>query len=175
MNEPPKLPDRVRDTPRIRHYRLRTEDAYLDWFQRFILSHKKQSSGAPQSRLPPMSISEPGSKRWLGSRLVQVLRQQVLAHRLADIGQRHQGGQTGDQLTVVAGPGVAGQSIERRRLQAACDCRPRPLRSHQRADPGVRLAPAGARCGGRSGSRDRRGGGPRVPVAADRDGWRRPG
>lgn len=40
--QPPKLLDRVRQACRVRHYSLRTEDAYHDWVRRFILFHKKQ-------------------------------------------------------------------------------------------------------------------------------------
>ena len=34
--------DRVRGALRVRHYSLRTEEAYVDWVRRFILFHKKQ-------------------------------------------------------------------------------------------------------------------------------------
>ena len=37
---PPKLLDRVRHACRVRHYSIRTEDAYHDWVKRFILFHK---------------------------------------------------------------------------------------------------------------------------------------
>jgi hypothetical protein len=40
--EPPKLLDRVRGAARVRHYSLRTEEAYLDWVRRFILFWTKQ-------------------------------------------------------------------------------------------------------------------------------------
>ena len=33
----PKLLDRLRDACRVRHYSIRTEDAYHDWCRRFIL------------------------------------------------------------------------------------------------------------------------------------------
>ena len=38
----PKLLDQVRDTIRLRHYSLRTEQAYADWIKRFILFHGKR-------------------------------------------------------------------------------------------------------------------------------------
>lgn len=38
----PKLLDRVRTEIRVRHYSLRTEQAYVDWVRRFILYHKKR-------------------------------------------------------------------------------------------------------------------------------------
>src|SRR3954469_20975913 len=36
---PPKLLDRVRQACRVRHYSIRTEDAYADWAERFIRFH----------------------------------------------------------------------------------------------------------------------------------------
>jgi integrase len=39
---PPKLLDRLRHACRVRHYSLRTEDAYHDWCRRFILFHGKR-------------------------------------------------------------------------------------------------------------------------------------
>ncbi|MBE7550529.1 MAG: integron integrase [Anaerolineales bacterium] len=43
MPEPaPKLLDQVRYTLRVKHYSLRTEEAYLDWIKRYILFHHKQ-------------------------------------------------------------------------------------------------------------------------------------
>lgn len=38
--QPPKLLDRVRQACRVRHFSIRTEDAYHDWVKRFILFHK---------------------------------------------------------------------------------------------------------------------------------------
>ena len=38
----PRLLDRVRDACRVRHYSLRTEDAYVQWIRRFILFHNKR-------------------------------------------------------------------------------------------------------------------------------------
>lgn len=38
----PKLLDQLRESLRLRHYSLRTEDAYVDWVRRFILFHGKQ-------------------------------------------------------------------------------------------------------------------------------------
>ena len=32
----------MRDVLRLKHYSIRTEDAYLDWIRRFILFHKKR-------------------------------------------------------------------------------------------------------------------------------------
>ncbi len=38
----PRLLDRVREAIRVRHYSLRTEEAYVAWIRRFILFHKKR-------------------------------------------------------------------------------------------------------------------------------------
>ena len=40
--EPPRLLDRLRGAIRLRHYSIRTEDAYADWARRFILFHGKR-------------------------------------------------------------------------------------------------------------------------------------
>ncbi|TDN61082.1 integrase-like protein [Halothiobacillus neapolitanus] len=40
--QPPKLLDRVRAEIRVRHYSIRTEEAYVDWMRRFILFHRKR-------------------------------------------------------------------------------------------------------------------------------------
>jgi hypothetical protein len=37
-----KLLDQVRDTLRLKHYAIRTEEAYVDWIRRFILFHDKR-------------------------------------------------------------------------------------------------------------------------------------
>ena len=39
---PPRLLDRLRAAIRVRHYSIRTEDAYADWARRFILFHDKR-------------------------------------------------------------------------------------------------------------------------------------
>jgi len=49
--QPPKFLDQLRVCLRVRHYSLRTEDAYVDWVRRFILFHGKrhpQEMGAPE-------------------------------------------------------------------------------------------------------------------------------
>lgn len=38
----PRLLDQVRAAIRVRHYGIRTEDAYLHWIRRFILFHRKR-------------------------------------------------------------------------------------------------------------------------------------
>jgi integron integrase len=44
--ETPRLLDRVRDKIRLKHYSLRTEQAYVDWIRRYILHHDKQHPSA---------------------------------------------------------------------------------------------------------------------------------
>ena len=44
MTDKPRLLDRVRRKIRIKHYSIRTEQAYIDWIRRFILFHKKRHS-----------------------------------------------------------------------------------------------------------------------------------
>jgi len=53
MAQPPKLLDQVQELLRIKHYALRTEEAYIDWIRRFILFHNKQhprDMGTPEIR-----------------------------------------------------------------------------------------------------------------------------
>ena len=40
--KPPRLLDQVRDAIRLRHFSLRTEQAYVHWIKRFILFHGKR-------------------------------------------------------------------------------------------------------------------------------------
>jgi len=37
----PKLLDQVRYTLHVKHYSIRTEEAYTDWIERFIFFHHK--------------------------------------------------------------------------------------------------------------------------------------
>jgi integrase len=37
-----KLLDQVREVLRLKHYSIRTEEAYVDWIRRFILHHEKR-------------------------------------------------------------------------------------------------------------------------------------
>jgi len=39
---PKKLLDRVRETIRVKHYSIRTEEAYVGWIRRYILFHDKR-------------------------------------------------------------------------------------------------------------------------------------
>jgi integron integrase len=41
MTKPPKLLDQVRDKLRVKHYAIRTEQAYVDWIKRYIYFHDK--------------------------------------------------------------------------------------------------------------------------------------
>ena len=42
QTSPPRLLDRVRWHLRVKHYSLRTEQAYTDWIRRYILFHHKR-------------------------------------------------------------------------------------------------------------------------------------
>jgi len=47
---PKKLLDQVRDTLRLKHYSIRTEQAYVGWIKRYIFFHGKRhpaEMGAP--------------------------------------------------------------------------------------------------------------------------------
>ena len=51
MNVKPKLLDQVRAKIRLKHYNIRTEQAYVDWIRRYILFHDKrhpQEMGKPE-------------------------------------------------------------------------------------------------------------------------------
>ena len=37
----PKILDQVRDAIRVKHYSMRTEEAYVHWIKRFIFFHEK--------------------------------------------------------------------------------------------------------------------------------------
>jgi len=42
QKQPPKLLERVSDAIRLKHYSIRTEQAYVDWIKRYILFHQKR-------------------------------------------------------------------------------------------------------------------------------------
>ena len=42
ISTPPKLLDRLRAKPRLLHYSIRTEEAYVGWCTKFILFHNKR-------------------------------------------------------------------------------------------------------------------------------------
>jgi integron integrase len=44
-DNPPRLLDQVRNKIRLKHYSIRTEQAYVDWVKRFIFFHKKRHPG----------------------------------------------------------------------------------------------------------------------------------
>lgn len=45
----PRLLDQAREVIRLRHYSIRTEQAYLQWISRFILFHHKRHPRADGS------------------------------------------------------------------------------------------------------------------------------
>ena len=58
----PKLLDQVRAAIRVRHYSLRTEEAYVNWIKRFIFFHKKRH---------PSEMGEPEVTQFLSSLAVE--------------------------------------------------------------------------------------------------------
>ena len=59
---PPKLLDQVRDRLRLKHYSLRTEQAYVGWIRRYIIFHGKQH---------PAEMGKPELESFLTSLAVQ--------------------------------------------------------------------------------------------------------
>jgi len=58
----PKLLDQVREAIRLRHYSLRTEEAYVSWIKRFILFHDKRH---------PLDMGEAEMTRFLSALAVK--------------------------------------------------------------------------------------------------------
>ncbi|MFZ0061470.1 MAG: integron integrase [Pyrinomonadaceae bacterium] len=58
----PKLLDQVRTVARLRHFSLRTEQAYVGWIRRFILFHKKRH---------PAEMAEPEIRQFLANLAVE--------------------------------------------------------------------------------------------------------
>ncbi|GJQ58424.1 MAG: hypothetical protein D8M57_14645 [Candidatus Scalindua sp. AMX11] len=52
----PKILDQVRDAIRVKHYSMRTEEAYVYWVKRFILFHEKRH---------PLQMGEPEVSKFL--------------------------------------------------------------------------------------------------------------
>lgn len=42
VNAAPRLLDQVRELIRVRHYSIRTEEAYVDWIRKFVIFHNKR-------------------------------------------------------------------------------------------------------------------------------------
>jgi site-specific recombinase XerD len=58
-----KLLDQVRDALRVKHYSIRTEEAYVDWIKRFILFHgkrhpKEMAAAEVQAFLTHLAVDE---------------------------------------------------------------------------------------------------------------------
>ena len=50
VSKPKKLLDQVRDVIRLKHYSIRTEEAYVSWIRRYILFHNKRHPQAMGSQ-----------------------------------------------------------------------------------------------------------------------------
>jgi len=48
-----KLLDQVREVIRLKHYSIRTEEAYVNWIRRYILFHNKRHPREMGSPSPP--------------------------------------------------------------------------------------------------------------------------
>jgi site-specific recombinase XerD len=59
---PPRLLDQVRDHLRLKHYSLRTEQAYVGWIKRYIIFHGKRH---------PAEMGKPELEAFLTSLAVQ--------------------------------------------------------------------------------------------------------
>ena len=58
----PKLLEQVKDYIRLKHYSIRTEEAYINWIRRFILFHNKRH---------PMEMGEKEIKEYLTNLAVE--------------------------------------------------------------------------------------------------------
>ncbi len=54
-----KLLDQVRETARLKHLSLRTEEAYVQWIKRYVLFHKKASDGVRRKTRYDNSLHTP--------------------------------------------------------------------------------------------------------------------
>ena len=61
-NRKPKLLEQVKDFIRLKHYSIRTEEAYINWIRRFILFHNKRH---------PMEMGEKEIKEYLTNLAVE--------------------------------------------------------------------------------------------------------
>ena len=113
-SSPPRLLDQLREQLRLRHYSLRTEDAYVDWARRFILFHGKRhprDMGAPevQAFLSHMAVDRgvsPSTQNQAKAALLFLYRQ-VLAQDLPWLTEVVQAKRQ-PRLPVVLTPGEGG-------------------------------------------------------------------
>lgn len=70
-----KLLDQVREVIRLKHYSIRTEEAYVHWIKRFLVFHRDQTLTSPQpSSLPQEAEKESGvwrHPREMGAREIE--------------------------------------------------------------------------------------------------------
>ena len=67
----PKLLDQVCDVLRMKHYSLRTEQAYVNWIKRYILFHDKRHPAEMGEAEIRTFISDLASKRLVAASTVE--------------------------------------------------------------------------------------------------------
>jgi hypothetical protein len=63
LSTPVKLLDQVRQKLRLRHYAMRTEEAYIDWIRRYILFHHKRHPREMEGREVEAFLTHPVVER----------------------------------------------------------------------------------------------------------------
>jgi integrase len=76
-----RLLDRVRDVIRVKHYSIRTEQAYLQWIKRFILFHGKRHECAGADEGAAFLSDLRCEERWLRPRRIIRTVQELLGHK----------------------------------------------------------------------------------------------
>ena len=78
----PKLLDQVRGKIRLKHYSIRTEQAYTDWIKRFILFHDKRHP--KQTQQTRSSVTENISHRFFREATRQTATKEVHQNHVPD-------------------------------------------------------------------------------------------
>ena len=140
-SSPPRLLDRVRAEVRVRHYSLRTEQAYVDWIRRFILFHGKRHPAAMgeaeiQAFLTHLAVDKSVAASTQNQALSALLflYRQVLGRELGDLS------------------GVTRARRSRRRRQRLPPRRRRRRRSGESSGARAKRSPPAPRSGSGSGS-----------------------
>lgn len=109
--EKPRLLDQVREQIRVRHYSIRTEEAYVDWCRRFILWHgkrhpKEMGAAEVESFLTHLAVERnvSASTQNQAKAALLFLYKEVLGADLPWLGEMVQA-KRGERLPVVLTPG----------------------------------------------------------------------